>query len=117
MILGVGCDIVDIRRISNALEKNSEKFCNRIFTKNEIEKSNAHDTASFFAKRFAAKEAYAKAARCGIGGNLSFQSLEISNDENNAPYFSKHLKTDVKAFLSLSDEYPYAIAYVVLSHS
>ena len=62
MIRGIGCDIVKISRVEKNIKNYSDKFLQKIFTENEIEySSNSYNAANYFAKRFAAKEAYAKA--------------------------------------------------------
>jgi len=116
MIFGIGCDIVNIDRIQSTLDKFRDKFLNRVFTEQEIRLSRSANSVFYYAKRFSAKEAYAKAAGCGIGKKINFQDIEILNDENGAPYFSKHplQKKNIRAFLSISDEIKYAISYVVL---
>ncbi|WPX96556.1 holo-ACP synthase [Candidatus Bandiella euplotis] len=116
MIVGIGCDIVDIRRVERLIKKYKYKFLSRIFTENEIKLANNPEHYSYFAKRFAAKEAYAKATGHGIRGEVAFQAIEIFNDAKNAPFFNKHPMSNqgVKAFLSIADEYPYTIAYVIL---
>jgi holo-[acyl-carrier protein] synthase len=116
MIIGIGCDIVDIRRIKRLIKQYKNKFLDRVFTKDEIKLAIDTHNYSYFAKRFAAKEAYAKATRYGIGGKLSFKSIEIFNDDKRAPFFNQPSMQprEIQTFLSISDEYPYAIAYVVL---
>lgn len=116
MIIGIGCDIVDIRRIERLIKECNDKFLSRIFTQEEINLADALDNYAYFAKRFAAKEAYAKAAGTGIGGKVNFKSIEIFNDAKRAPFFNQHPLSNqgVSTFLSISDEYPYAVSYVVL---
>jgi holo-[acyl-carrier protein] synthase len=109
MIIGIGTDIVDIRRIEKLLLESGEKFLARIF--NDEERG---DGAAHYAKRFAAKEAIAKALGTGIG-KVSFKDIVITNDENGAPKAEiKSQKSKVKVHLSMSDEYPYALAYALV---
>ena len=109
MIIGIGTDIVDIRRIEKLIEESGEKFLARIFNEEERGEDTAH-----YAKRFAAKEAIAKALGTGIGSKVSFKDIVITNDENGAPKAEvKNQKSKVKIHISLSDEYPYALAYAV----
>ena len=120
MIYGIGCDIIAIDRIKDLVKKSKERFLNRVFSIQEIIKApdpTSPQHFAYFAKRFAAKEAYAKATKLGIRANITFQSIEVLNDFNNAPYFNKHplSSNDIKTFLSLSDERNYAIAYVILT--
>ena len=72
---------------------------------------------NYYAKRFSAKEAYAKAAGTGISSGVSFQSMEILNNVQGAPYFHRHplASNNIKSYLSLSDDFPYAISYVILT--
>ena len=116
MIFGIGCDIVDVRRIKSIVDRYNDKFLNRIFTDQEINLSKLTKNNSYYAKRFSAKEAYAKATGYGIGKKVSFKDIEKLNDKNGAPYFNKHplQNKNIKAFLSISDEIQYAVSYVVL---
>ena len=116
MIIGVGCDIIDIRRVETLINKYSDKFFDSIFTKKEILHGKSINNLSYFAKRFSAKEAYAKATKFGIGRNISFKDIEVLNDKKGAPFFNEHpfQSQNINAFLSMSDEWPYAISYVIL---
>ncbi|WP_296874883.1 holo-ACP synthase [Thomasclavelia sp.] len=108
MIAGIGCDIVDLNR----LKIDNEHFIERILTKKErlvyqSKKSNQHKK-EFLGGRLACKEAFFKAY--GIEHKIiSFQDIEILNDENGKP----HLNFP-KTFVSLSHEKDYAIAYVIV---
>ena len=77
MIFGIGCDIVSIDRIQSTLDKFKDKFLNRVFTEQEIRLSRSANSVFYYAKRFSAKEAYAKAAGCGIGKKINFQDIEV----------------------------------------
>lgn len=125
MIYGIGTDIVDIRRIESLL---NNKFIARCFTDAEqIRASDIKDARkriAYYAKRYAAKEACAKALGCGIGSGAGLKDIECLNNENGAPVlmlYGAALKTcqtlapDTKPLISLSDERDYAIAYVVIS--
>jgi holo-[acyl-carrier protein] synthase len=127
MILGIGTDIIDIRRIEASLKKSGAKFEARIFTKKERALAASRSPkrrAAFYAKRFAAKEAFAKAAGTGIGRKISFQDVEILSKKSGAPECfctggaKKHLKKmsakKARVSVSLSDDYPYAQAFVVI---
>ena len=85
-ILGIGVDLVNNRRIK--LASKNKRFIKRIFTKNEINfsKSNFNIT-NYFAKRFAAKEAFSKAIGSGFSKNLNFKDIEVLNDKNGKPYY------------------------------
>ncbi len=123
-ILGIGVDLVNNRRIK--LASKNKRFIKRIFTKNEINfsKSNFNIT-NYFAKRFAAKEAFSKAIGSGFSKNLNFKDVEVLNDKNGKPYYliSKKISNIIykkfkikkfKLFLSISDEKDYSIAFAIL---
>jgi|TARA_B100001079_G_C16291107_1_gene461033 holo-[acyl-carrier protein] synthase len=123
MIYGIGTDIVDIDRISHILNKNRDGFIKRVLSEHERALfANKADNAAYCAKRFAAKEAFAKALGTGIGRVVSFQDLTVRSNENGKPYFipSEKLrqylveKNIAQAHLSISDETKNAIAFVVL---
>ena len=124
MVIGIGTDIVEIERISDVLNRQGDKFVERILTESEQEQyQQSHQKAAFLAKRFAAKEAVAKALGTGIGHRVSFQDMVITNDVKGAPQISlsggaaKILakKEGSVVLISISDERDYAIAYAVLS--
>lgn len=125
MQVETGVDVVNIPRIEKTYSQFPIKFLQKIFTKKEIELIKAKNyNISYIAKRFAAKEALAKALKTGIG-KVSFLDIEILKDANSAPFFElssnlqQYLKNDRKwhnfsLSLSLSDDYPVAIAFVVI---
>ncbi|MDA0763518.1 MAG: holo-ACP synthase [Proteobacteria bacterium] len=130
MIYGVGTDILDASRISNILKKFDKKFISRIYGKNEISFLNKKlkNQNLFLSKRFAAKEAFWKAMSPQRGDGLLFTEIEVLNDKNGKPYFYFSGKTEeyikkkeeglhgnLKFDISLSDEPPYVIAFVVIS--
>ena len=124
-IIGNGVDIVENKRIKNSLK--IKGFINRVFTQNEINKSKKLvNKTNFFAKRFAAKEAFVKAIGEGFRNNINFNDIDISNDNKGKPsinisnnikkFLKKKLKLNkYKIFLSLSDEKKHSIAYVIIS--
>ena len=123
MIYGVGTDIVDIDRIAHILKKNRDGFIKRVLTEHEQALfSNKADSAAYCAKRFAAKEAFAKALGTGIGRVVGFQDLTVRNNDKGKPHFipSEKLRlylvnNNIKqAHLSISDESKNAVAFVVL---
>ncbi|MGE4569800.1 MAG: holo-ACP synthase [Gammaproteobacteria bacterium] len=123
MIYGIGTDIVDIKRIAHILKKNREGFVKRVLTEHEqLLFANKADSPAFFAKRFAAKEAFAKALGTGIGRVVGFQDLTVRNNDKGKPHFipSEKLRlylvnNNIKqAHLSISDESQNAVAFVVL---
>ena len=113
-IVGTGVDIVENSRIRKLIYNNS--FLNRIFTDEEISISkNVKNKASYFAKRFAAKEAFAKSLGTGFMNGLNFKDISIINDKLGKPSFfiTKKIKNMIKKkfnvnsfnfFLSISDE-------------
>ena len=124
-IIGNGVDIVENKRIKNSLK--IKGFINRVFTQNEINKSKKlSNKTNFFAKRFAAKEAFVKAIGEGFRNNINFNDIDISNDNKGKPsinisnnikkFLKKKLKLNkYKIFLSLSDENKHSIAYVIIN--
>lgn len=127
MILGIGTDIIEIKRFQSIFKK-TPSVLNRIFTKTEIKigkKLSASKRHAYYAKRFAAKEAVSKACGTGIGNVISWKDIEISNLKSGEPVATLSpntiisLKKKFKAknlslFLSLSDEKDYATAFAVL---
>ena len=123
-ILGIGVDIIKNKRIKKAIK--NDLFIKRTFSKNEIRYSkNILNKSNFFAKRFAAKEALAKAIGTGFSKKLNFKDIEIMNDKNGKPFYlqSKKLKTLInkkfkikkfKLFLSISDEKDYSVAFTTI---
>jgi len=123
MITGVGTDIVEINRIQKSLEKFEDSFLERVFTPAEISAGkNRHMSAEFFAGRWAAKEAFAKALGCGIGEYCGFLDIQIDNLPTGQPEItvtgkafemmkSRHPQ---KIHLSISHEKHYATAVVIL---
>ena len=128
MILGIGTDIVDARRINAAIGRFSVKFTTRIFTvaERDLAASRA-DQAAFFAKRFAAKEAVYKALSGARILGMGWQDAEVLSHKNGAPHLqlTGRCKTALETItpdgykaqisLSLSDEPPYALAFVVIN--
>lgn len=119
MILGIGTDLVDINRIAGTLKTHGQRFKTRCFT--AYEQKAGGDNAAFFAKRFAAKEACAKALGCGFVDGMSMADIGVESNSHGGPFFvlsGKALQRleDMggRAHLSLSDEPPYAQAFVVI---
>jgi len=123
-ILGIGVDIVENSRITKSLRNNL--FIKRIFSNSEILiAKNIKDKKSYYSKRFAAKEAFAKSIGTGFRNNLNFKDITIVNDKMGKPSFiiSEKIKKIIKKkfkvssfnfFLSISDEKKYSVAYVIL---
>ena len=124
-IIGNGVDIVKSNRIEKSLKING--FISRIFTKNEIIQSKKiKNKINFFAKRFAAKEAFVKAIGIGFRENIDFIDIEIKNNKKGKPLINLSNKIKLflkrkfkinkyKVFLSLSDEKNYCIAFVIIN--
>ena len=128
MILGVGTDIVDARRIGNLIDQFADKFTDRIFTPSERAAAAAtSQPRAYFAKRFAAKEAVYKALSGAEVAGLGWQQAETLSLPNGMPVMSltgqckaalEELTPDgykANATISLSDEPPYALAFVIIS--
>ena len=128
MILGVGTDIVDARRIGKSIDRFSNKFLARIFTKAErVAAAATGQPKAYFAKRFAAKEAVYKAlSGAGVSG-LRWQQAETLSLSNGAPVvaLTGECKMALEALtpdgykaqisISISDEPPYALAFVIIN--
>ena len=123
MIFGIGTDIVNVARIAKSIERHGNKFATRILTDDEYQAyCEVVQPASFLAKRFAAKEAAAKAFGTGFRDGLSLRDIAVSHDALGKPVLVFHgyglqLKTDLgigDAHVSLSDEQDNALAFVVL---
>jgi holo-[acyl-carrier protein] synthase len=123
MISGIGTDIVAIERFQRFVDDNQVALLQRIFTEQERSHCSARkDSASCYAARFAAKEAFLKALGTGLRDGISWQDMEIAHDELGKPgllltgrardIFASHGLTTV--FLSLSHDGGNAIAMVVL---
>ena len=123
-ILGIGVDIIENSRISKSLK--NKLFIKRTFSNLEISISNkVKDKKKYYAKRFAAKEAFAKSIGTGFRNNLNFKDISVINDKFGKPSFliNEKIKKIVKKqfkiisfnfFLSISDEKKYSIAHVIL---
>ncbi len=128
MIIGLGSDLIDIRRIEKTLEKHGERFIARIFTDIERAKSEArvNRTASY-AKRFAAKEACAKALGTGLSGGVFWRDMGVVNLPSGKPTMKltggalARLQAitppgqKVQIDLSITDDFPLAQAIVIIS--
>ena len=130
MIIGIGTDILNLDRLKIILNKYDQKFIDRIYGKNEIKisKRKLINSINYFGKRFSAKEATWKALNPNRGEGIFFKEIEILNDINGRPYLffsgatkqfiekkEKNLKAKLKFDISLSDDSPFVIAFVVIS--
>jgi holo-[acyl-carrier protein] synthase len=127
MILGIGSDIIDIRRIEKTLEKHGQRFIDRIYT--DVEKRKSERRAQripSYAKRFAAKEACSKALGTGLSNGVYWRDMGVVNLPSGKPTMqltngaAAQLARMVPAgktavvHLTMTDEYPYAQAYVII---
>ena len=127
MIIGIGSDLCDIRRLAAVLERHGERFTHRCFTDIERRKAERRaDQAGTYAKRFAAKEACAKALGTGLQHGVFWRDMGVVNRPSGQPTLQltggalARLRAIVPAglepviHLSLTDEHPYAQAFVVI---
>jgi holo-[acyl-carrier protein] synthase len=128
MIIGIGNDVVDIRRIERTLHRFGDRFVNRLFTDIERAKSARRlNPAASYAKRFAAKEACSKALGTGFRRGVFWRDMGVVNLAGGRPTLrltggaAIHLaglippNCDARIDLTLTDEYPYAQAIVIIS--
>ena len=128
MILGLGSDITDARRIANVIERHGERFLTRVFT--DIERAKADrrkNRAETYAKRFAAKEACAKALGTGIRHGVWWRDMGVVNMPSGRPTMQltggarKRLDAltpkghQAQIDITITDEGPMAVAFVVIS--
>ena len=123
-ILGIGVDIIHNKRIKNSLK--NIKFKNRVFDTKELKQSKLlKNKVNYFSKRFAAKEAFAKALGTGFRMNLNLKDIIIMNDKMGKPYYVKTTKITkiikkkfkvkkFNCFLSISDEKDYSTAFAII---
>ena len=127
MIVGIGSDLSDIRRIEKSLARFGERFTRRLFTDVErVRSERKHDRASSYAKRFAAKEACAKALGTGIRRGVFWRDMGVVNMRSGQPTMAltggaaERLAALVPSgmkpmiHLSLTDDHPYAQAFVII---
>ena len=127
MILGIGTDICDIRRIESALLRFGERFVNRLFTNVEQEKANRRQKpASSYAQSFAAKEAFAKALGTGFRRGVFWRDISVQNHCSGQPFLKitggamarlKELTPPGMEFsvhITQTDEYPMSNAVVII---
>ena len=128
MILGIGSDITDARRVAKVLERHGDRFINRIFT--PVERARAErrkNPVETYAKRFAAKEACAKALGTGLRAGVFWRDMGVVNRPGGQPTMQlsggalRRLQAltppghEARIDLTISDEGPLAIAYVIIS--
>ena len=123
-ILGIGVDIIENNRIKNSLK--NTKFKKRIYTDKELKQYVlSKNKNNYFSKRFAAKEAFAKALGTGFRMNLNFKDIEIIKDKMGKPGYIKTKKItkivqkkfkvkNFNCFLSISDDKDYSTAFAII---
>jgi holo-[acyl-carrier protein] synthase len=129
VIVGIGSDLCNIARIEKSLERFGERFLNRVFTEAERAKaaSRPHTRAGTLAKRFAAKEAFSKAVGTGFKRGVFMKDIGVVNAPSGAPTLAltggARATLDALApaghvidvHLTMTDDYPWAQAFVILS--
>jgi holo-[acyl-carrier protein] synthase len=128
MIIGIGSDLVDVRRITRVIERHGERFLGRIFTATERAKADRRaNRMETYAKRFAAKEACAKALGTGLRAGVFWRDMGVVNLPSGRPTMKltggafRRLQTitpegcDARIDLTITDEGPIAQALVVIS--
>ena len=128
MIIGIGSDITDVRRVAKVIERHGERFLGRVFT--EVERAKADrrkNRVETYAKRFAAKEACAKALGTGIRGGVWWRDMGVVNLPSGRPTMRltggalKRLAAltppghEARIDLTITDEGPIAQAFVIIS--
>ena len=122
-IYGIGIDLCEVARVKSSLEKLGDRFADKILHPDEKKRySQLKFKAKYLAKRFAAKEAFAKAMGTGIAQGVTFPNIEVFNDELGKPCLRLHGTTQakldaigqVKVHLSISDERDTAVAQVII---
>ncbi|RUU21395.1 holo-ACP synthase [Mesorhizobium sp. M7A.T.Ca.TU.009.01.3.2] len=127
MIIGIGSDLIDIRRIEKSLERHGQRFIQRIYTEIEQARSdNRRARAASYAKRFAAKEACAKALGTGMAQGVFWRDMGVVNLPSGAPTMAltggaqarldKILPNGHRAaiHLTITDDFPLAQAFVII---
>ena len=127
MIIGLGNDMIDIRRIEKTLERYGERFTHRVFTEIERKKSDRRaERAASYAKRYAAKEACSKALGTGFNRGVFWRDLGVVNEPSGKPTMvltggagdrlaalvPKGHKAQIH--LTITDDFPYAQAFVII---
>jgi len=129
MILGIGTDIIDIKRIESVIDRYGNRFKKRVFTTKEIAKCESRRLSiNSYAKRYAVKEACSKALGTGFRRGVYWRDIEIINNKSGKPELYLHngaLKIlnnlappncTAKIDVSITDEYPYAHAIVIITY-
>ncbi len=127
MIIGIGSDLIDIRRIEQTLERHGDRFINRLFTEIEKKKSEGRkQRAASYAKRFAAKEACSKALGTGFRNGVYWRDMGVANLPSGKPTMvltngaAQQLALmvpkgrEAEIHITITDDYPLAQAFVII---
>ena len=128
MIYGIGTDLINSERVEKLLNNFGEKFLLKVFSNEEIDNSkSSYNKALYFSKRFAGKEAFWKAVSPNKENTLYFNEIEILSNANGKPYVNltgrtkntvsnleKSLNCKFNFYISISDEKPHALAFVII---
>ncbi|UXN60671.1 holo-ACP synthase [Phyllobacterium zundukense] len=127
MIIGIGSDLIDIRRIEKTLERHGRRFVERVYTPVEQAKSDRRkERAASYAKRFAAKEACAKALGTGLSRGVFWRDMGVVNLPSGAPTMqltngaAQRLSAitpagcSARIHLTITDDFPLAQAFVII---
>jgi holo-[acyl-carrier protein] synthase len=126
MIHGIGTDIVAVDRLAQALARHGDAFLDRVLSAAERCEMPPGEPARgrFLARRWAAKEAFAKAYGTGVRGPVTLAAVQVGHDKGGAPhlYYAEALakileSRHLKAHLSISDEHAYAVAFVIIEQT
>ena len=128
MIIGIGTDIIDTRRIKKTITNFGNKFKKRCFLSSEIKRSEERiNSVNSYAKRYAAKEACAKALGTGLAKGIFWKDIEVINNKFGKPFIKLHnnalrrikrlTNKNYNIEVSLSDEKNYAIANVIIHNT
>ncbi len=128
MILGLGSDITDVRRIAKVIERHGDRFLSRVFTETERARAERRkNRVETYAKRFAAKEACAKALGTGMRGGVWWRDMGVVNLPSGRPTIQltggalQRLQAltppghDAQIDITITDEGPMAVAFVIIS--
>ena len=124
MIVGVGTDILDVRRIQRTLARFGTRFTDKVLCAEERRSLSGKQLAAYVARQFSAKEAVSKALGTGMRSGVHFRNIEIARKESGAPLVRLTGEAKSRAeelgvsdiHISMSDEHDYAIAYVIATN-
>ncbi len=123
MIYGIGSDLIEVARVAILLDRHGDRFLRRCFNPQEIKPKYQNPSVHYYAKRFAAKEAFAKALGVGIGRGVNLKEIACINNAMGKPSIVlegetlatfQHLAGRACVHITLSDERHYAQAFVLI---